>query len=110
MGGISKSEGQLNLIAKIQRLDLNPSSPDHFWKPLEVELNEPLCDIGLLDLENEQEIIIFGGWNYSSFKTIEKLKIDDDPAKIHKVVSETLKELPKNDFFIVNGVEIRDEN
>ena len=53
--------------------------------------------------------MIFGGWNYSSFKTVQKLKNHDDADKVEKVEIEG-QELPKSDFFIVNGVEIRNED
>jgi hypothetical protein len=59
---------------------------------------------------SNNEILIFGGWNYESNDNVLKLTNHDDISRtvIEKVkgTSDEFIKLPRPDFFIVNGVEL----
>ena len=64
-------------MSYIYRLDLEELTK---WEKLPVNLANPLCDIGLSvisDADSDSkgaEILIYGGWNYTSYSTILKLR------------------------------------
>ena len=68
-GGISKSNGELNIISDISRLDLKSLDS---WIRIPVSMSKPLCDIGLSIL-SDKDVLVFGGWNYNSYDSVCKL-------------------------------------
>ena len=112
-GGITKTEGQLNIVSYIYRLDLDQLQK---WQKLPVNLANPLCDIGLTvisDADSDSkgaEILIYGGWNYTSYSTT--LKLRNSPCLENITIQQVQNQdgekshLPRGDFYIVNGCEI----
>ena len=105
-GGIHKKNGELNIVANIYRLDLEKQDK---WTLLPVFLEQPRCDIGLTAI-SEDEILVYGGWNYNSFDNVSKLRNHEDIERItlEKVVA--CSNLPKSDFFVSTGLEIETED
>ena len=72
IGGIVKTDSQLSLIANIFRLELGSIDQWSSWEELNVTLSQPLCDIGTSQIKKDQ-ILVFGGWNFSSVSKVYKL-------------------------------------
>jgi hypothetical protein len=101
VGGITKKLGELNIVSMIYRLQiLKPGA----WERLKINLEIPLCDLGITKLQNPNELLIFGGWNYTSYDQIYKLTNNFDINNC--TIEEQENKLPRGDFYIVNGCEI----
>ena len=73
---------------------------------MKVCLPSPLCDIGLT-AASDFEILVYGGWNIHSVDTVYKLTNDEELNLM--LLEPTTTDLPKPDFFIVNGTEINSQ-